>query len=71
MSELLDQRHHVSAGFMGEGRFERTHLPPVAAPDLDRPTAGHEARELDQWIIASLFWAATKVDDAATGTLST
>ena len=44
---------------------------PVAAPNLDRPTAGHEARELDQWIIASLFWAATKVDDAATGTLST
>ena len=28
---------------------------PVAAPDLDRPTAGHEARELDQWIIALLF----------------
>ena len=26
---------------MGEGRFERTQLPPVAVPDLDRPTAGH------------------------------
>ena len=47
------------------------HTFPVAAPDLDRPTAGHGARELDQWVIASLFWAATKVDDAAMGTLST